>query len=137
MKNKTYLVQPVIKDAQKSNPTILRILLSEQFTQIDFGYAAPWMYIKGGWIDIAQQTYIRKVDSKEKFKLINALNIPISPERHDFETKSDWKVFSLFFEPIPIKDCVIEIIEKENPNENNFNYYGISLEDVKGIEVVV
>ena len=137
MKNKTYLVQPVIKDAQKSNPTLLRILLSEQFTQIDFGYAAPWMYIKGGWIDIAQQTYIRKVDSKEKFKLINALNIPISPERHDFETKSDWKVFSLFFEPIPIKDCVIEIIEKENPNENNFNYYGISLEDVKGIEVVV
>ena len=137
MKNKTYLVQPVIKDAQKSNPTILRILLSEQFTQIDFGYAAPWMYIKGGWIDIAPQTYIRKVDSKEKFKLINALNIPISPKRHDFETKSDWKVFSLFFEPIPIKDCVIEIIEKENPNENNFNYYGISLEDVKGIEVVV
>jgi hypothetical protein len=137
MKNKTYLVQPVIMDAQKSNPTILRILLSEQFTQIDFGYAAPWMYIKGGWIDIAPQTYIRKVDSKEKFKLINALNIPISPERHDFETKSDWKVFSLFFEPIPIKDCVIEIIEKENPNENNFNYYGISLEDVKGIEVVV
>jgi hypothetical protein len=137
MKNKTYLVQPVIKEAQKSNPTLLRILLSEQFTQIDFGYAAPWMYIKGGWIDIAPQTYIRKVDSKEKFKLINALNIPISPERHDFETKSDWKVFSLFFEPLPIKDCVIEIIEKENPNENNFNYYGISLEDVKGIEVVV
>jgi hypothetical protein len=136
MKNKTYLVQPVIKDAQKNNPTLLRILLSEQFTQIDFGYAAPWMYIKGGWIDIAPQTYIRKVDSKEKFKLINALNIPISPERHDFETKSDWKVFSLFFEPLPIKDCVIEIIEKENPNENNFNYYGISLEDVKGIEVV-
>ena len=68
MKNKTYLVQPVIKDAQKSNPTLLRILLSEQFTQIDFGYAAPWMYIKGGWIDIAPQTYIRKVDSKEKFK---------------------------------------------------------------------
>ncbi len=136
MKNKTYIVQPVIKDAQKSNPTILRILLSEQFTQIDFGYAAPWMYIKGGWIDIAPQTYIRKVDSKEKFKLINALNIPISPERHDFETKSDWKVFSLFFEPLPIKDCVIEIIEKENPNANNFNYYGISLENVKEIEVV-
>jgi hypothetical protein len=136
MKNKTYLVQPEIKEAQKSNPTLLRILLSEQFTQIDFGYAAPWMYIKGGWIDIAPNTYIRKVDSKEKFKLINALNIPISPERHDFETKSDWKVFSLFFEPLPIKDCVIEIIEKENPNENNFNYYGISLEDVKGIEVL-
>ena len=137
MKNKTYLVQPVIKDAQKGNPTILRILLSEQFTQIDFGYAAPWMYIKGGWIDIAPQTYIRKVDSKEKFKLINALNIPISPERHDFETKSDWKVFSLFFEPLPKKDCAIEIIEKENPNANNFNYYGISLEDVKGIEVII
>jgi hypothetical protein len=137
MKNKTYIVQPVIKDAQKNNPTILRILLSEQFTQIDFGYAAPWMYIKGGWIDIAPNTYIRKVDSKEKFKLINALNIPISPERHDFETKSDWKVFSLFFEPLPIKDCVIEIIEKENPNANNFNYYGISLEDVKEIEVII
>jgi len=137
MKSKTYLVQPVITEAQKSNPTLLRILLSEQFTQIDFGYAAPWMYIKGGWIDIAPKTYIKIVDSKEKFKLINALNIPISPERHDFETKSDWKVFSLFFEPIPIKDCVIEIIEKENPNKNNFNYYKISLENVKQIEMVI
>lgn len=136
MKNKTYLVLQKSDESNNSNPTILRILLSDQFTQIDFGYAAPWIYLKGGWIDIAPQTYLRKVDSKEKYKLLNTQNIPISPARHDFESKTDWKVFSLFFEPLPIKDSVIEIIESEKPNTNNFNYYDIKLENVKEIEVL-
>jgi hypothetical protein len=135
MKNKTYLVQPILDEAQNSNPTILRILLNEQFTRIDFGYAAPWIYVKGGWIDIAPNTFIRIVYTNEKFKLVNTQNIPISPDRHDFESKSDWKVFSLFFEPLPLKDCVIEIIEEENPNANNFNYYEISFKDVKQCEI--
>jgi len=136
MKNKTYLVLPKLDESNKSNPTILRILLNDEFTRIDFGYAAPWIYVKGGWIDIAPQTYLRKVDSKEKYKLLSAQNIPISPARHDFESKSDWKVFSLFFEPLPIKDGLIEIIEVEKPNANNFNYYDLKLENVKEIEVV-
>jgi hypothetical protein len=43
------------------------------------------------------------------------------------ESTEDWQVFTLLFEPIPIKDCVIDIIEEESPDENDFNFYGIQL----------
>ena len=65
-----------------------------------------------------------------------AINIPIAPARHDFESKADWKVFSLYFEPIPIVDCSINIIEEENPDSKDFNYYDIKLEQVKEVEMV-
>jgi hypothetical protein len=38
--------------------------------------------------------------------------------------------------PHPINDCVIDIIEEVNPNENDFNFYGIELNDVKVIELI-
>jgi hypothetical protein len=136
MKNKTYIAQPKINEKNRHNPSILRFILSESFTQVDFGYAAPWIYIKGGWIKIAPYSYLRINGSKEKFRLTNAINIPISPNKHEFETKQDWTVFSLFFEPIPLKDCVIDLIENDEPNENDFNYYGIELKDVKSVEVI-
>jgi hypothetical protein len=49
-------------------------------------------------------------------------NIPLSPERLDFEYVEDWTVFSLYFESLPIQDCSIEITEEEEevPRENYF-----------------
>lgn len=135
MKSKMYLVQPHVKEANEDNPTLLRIILTDQYTRIDFGYAAPWIYVKGGWIRIAPYSYIRIKGSKEKYALINAQNIPISPERHDFESIEDWKVFSLFFEAIPLKDCVIDIIEEETPSPDDFNFYEIKLENVKELVI--
>jgi hypothetical protein len=135
MKSKMYLVQPHVKEAQRDNPTLLRIILSDQYTRIDFGYAAPWIYAKGGWIHIAPYSYISIKGSNEKYGLINAQNIPISPDRHEFETIEDWKVFSLFFEALPLKDCVIDIIEEETPSPNDFNYYGITLENVRQLVI--
>jgi hypothetical protein len=136
MKNKTYIVQPKLNEQNRHNPSILRLILSESSTRVDFGYAAPWIYIKGGWIRIAPHSYLRIKGNKEKYCLISAINIPISPNKYEFETKEDWTVFSLFFEPIPLKDCVVDIIEEEKPNENDFNYYGIELNGVKNIEII-
>jgi hypothetical protein len=136
MKNKTYIVEPKINEKNRHNPRILRFILSESFTRVDFGYAAPWIYIKGGWIKIAPHSYLKIKSSKEKFHLINAINIPISPNKHEFETKQDWTVFSLFFEPIPLKNCVVDLIEEDEPNENDFNFYGIELNDVKSVEII-
>jgi len=133
MKKDTYVVQPIIKDANKNNPCILRFVMSEKSTRLDFGYAAPWIYKKGGWIRIAPYSYLKIKDSTKKYLLLRTHNIPISPDRHDFETIEDWKVFSLYFEPLPLKDCIVDLIEEENPTKNDFNYYGILLEGVQYI----
>jgi hypothetical protein len=133
MKNDTYVVHPLIKGANKNNPCLLRFVMNEKFTRLDFGYAAPWIYEKGGWIHIAPYSYLKVKDSKKKYLLLSAQNIPISPDRHDFETIEDWKVFSLYFEPLPTKDCIVDLIEEENPTKNDFNYYEILLEGVQNI----
>ena len=135
--NNTYVVQPIFEEQFKKNPVILRVVLSYEFTRIDFGYAAPWIYNKGGWIHIAPQTFIQVKSINERFKLTKAINIPIAPDRIDFESTEDWRVFSLYFEPIPINDCMIDIIEDENPDEKNFNYYNIELKNVKEVEQVI
>lgn len=125
-----YLVTLKVPEGQKNNPEVLRVILSKDFTQIDFGYVAKWIYERGGWIRIAPETFIQVDGSKHRFMLKEAHNITIAPEQFHFESKEDWTVFTLIFEPIPIKNCVIDIIECENPNDNDFNYYGLELVDV-------
>lgn len=132
-----FVVQPIIGEQRKQNPVILRVVLSTDYTRIDFGYAAPWIYIKGGWINIAPYTYLEVNSTGERFKLTEAINIPLAPDRHDFESQEDWRVFIVYFEPIPIADCSINIIEEENPESTDFNYYNIELKNVKDVEMVL
>jgi hypothetical protein len=134
--NKTFVVNPIIGEQRKKNPTVLRVILSELETRIDFGYAAPWIYVKGGWITIAPYTFIEVKCTGERFALTNATNIPYAPQRHDFQSKEDWCVFSLYFEPLPIKDCIINIVEEEKPDTTDFNYYDIVLKDVNEVEMI-
>jgi hypothetical protein len=134
---KCYLINFDTGNQKKKNPEILRILLSEQYTQIDFGYVAPWIYDRGGWIHIAAHTYIQVKGDKKKYTLKEAKNIPLAPYRLDFESTQDWRVFSLIFEPIPLKSCVINIIEQEYPSKNDFNFYSIKLKDATQKEVLL
>ena len=113
--NKTYLPTLEKGTQRKQNPEILRVILSDEFTRIDFGYVAPWIYIKGGWIKIAPYTFIQVHGSEKRYALKEAQNIPVAPARLDFESTEDWQVFTLFFEPIPLRDCTIDMIEEEKP----------------------
>ena len=122
-----YLAEIDTGKQRKTNPVIMRIILNDQFTRIDFGYCAPWISVRGGWIRIAQHTYIQVQGSDKKYVLIEAKNIPLAPEVFEFESKEDWRVFTLYFKPIPIKSCNINIIEEENPTKNDFNFYGVSV----------
>lgn len=122
-----YLAEIDTGKQRKTNPVIMRIILNDQFTRIDFGYCAPWIYIRGGWIRIAQHTYIQLQGSLKKYELIEAKNIPLAPEVFEFESKEDWRVFTLYFKPIPIKSCNINIIEEENPTKEDFNFYCVSV----------
>ena len=51
----------------------------------------------------------------------------VAPKRLNFQSTEDWKFFSLFFETLPAHDCVFNMIESENPTEDDFNFYNISL----------
>lgn len=134
-RKKRYLIAPNIGEQKKKNPVILRMILSEESTQIDFGYAAPSIYVNGGWIRIAPETYLQIHGSPIRYPLKQVKNIALAPEQLNFESKQDWCVFSLYFEPIPIQDCVFDMIETETPSPNDFNYYGIKLTSVKECEL--
>ena len=125
--NKYFLAELDAGNQAKSNPEILRVILSDQYTRIDFGYVAPWIYVRGGWITIAPHTCIKVNGRTKNYKLIEAKNIPLAPEQFEFESTEDWRVFSLYFEPIPLTDCQIDIIEQENPTQNDFNFYNVML----------
>ena len=126
-----------INEQEIQNPKMVRVVLTENYTRIDFGYTTPWFYEKGGWITISPDTYLKLKHLEHKFSLINTEGIAISPKRLDFESTEDWQFFSLFFEPIPSTDCVFDMIESDNPTKNDFNYYGIQLNLKNGFKVLV
>ena len=136
LKNESLLFEIPVLDTPKQNPLILRIILTDESTRVDFGYTTPWYYVRGGWIKISPDTYLQVEGSEKKYELQDAVGIPIAPQRTDFESTKDWQFFSLYFKPIPKKDCVINLIEVEKPTENDFNYYGIELKMGQGIGVL-
>lgn len=129
-KNNSLLFEIPNFETPKQNPKLLRIILTTEFTRFDFGYTTPWYYEKGGWIKISPKTYLQDISSNEKYLLKDATGIPISPERTDFQSTEDWQFFTLYFEPAPQKDCILNMIEVEKPTINDFNYYGIELKMV-------
>ena len=134
-KNETLLFEIPELDTPKKNPKVLRVLISKEFTRIDFGYTTPWYYDKGGWIKISPKTYIQVESSLEKYRLKEAVGIPIAPKRINFESTEEWQFFTLYFEPIPQQDCTLNMIEAEKPEPKDFNYYGIRLKMEDGAEV--
>ena len=137
MKKKNTLLFTVNKKGHaQSNPDLLRIILDTEYTKIDFGYTAKEMYIKGGWIRMEQDTFLEIKETGKRYVLTEAIGIPINPEHHYFESKKEWRYFSLYFPAIPQTNCTINIIEIENGSKNDFNYYDIELKMENGVEVL-
>ena len=121
MKNKTLLFTLNKKGHSRGNPDLLRITLFLDHTKIDFGYTAKEMYDSGGWIRIEQDTFIEIKETGKRYFLTHSEGIPINPEHHYFESKKEWRYFSLYFPAIPQNNCTINIIEIENGSKNDFN----------------
>ena len=136
MKNKTLLFTLNKKGHSRGNPDLLRITLFPDHTKIDFGYTAKEMYDSGGWIRMEKDTFIEIKETGKRYVLTQAIGIPINPEHHYFESKKEWRYFSLYFPAIPQTDCMINIIEIENGSKNDFNYYDIELKMENGVEVL-
>ena len=134
-KNKKLVFNLNVIGHGESNPILLRISLYPEITKIDFGYVTTDKYNYGGWIKIAPETFIENTATKERFVLTNAVGITIAPAKRNFESKKDWQYFSLYFPPIPQKDCILNIIEIIKGNKNDFNYYNVSLKMENAIEI--
>ena len=122
----------------RQNPSILRITVRENETQVDLGYSAYNIYTNGGWIRIHADTYLKDKKTGNQYKLTKAEGIPIAPLKLEFQTKTDWQYFSLFFEPLPQTDLIIDFIEPDSlvpsDNGNNFDFYGIRLNLADALE---
>lgn len=130
-KNIGYVISNPEHSRMNDNIQLLRITLTNIETKIDFGYQANDYYIKGGWIKINPKTYIKPSNGIQKLILTNATNIPYGPEKLHFNSTIEWRYFSLIFPPINPETIFFDLIEKENGTKNDFNFYGVRLDDEK------
>lgn len=133
--NVSYLINEPIYNAAKGRPRLLRIEFSPDYTKVDFGYQTTSYYVKGGWVRISKETFIRIKSTGEKLTLTRADNIPIAPTHHNFNTSKDWLYFSLYFPPIEFKSGKLDLIEADPGDPTDFNYYDITIDAKKGIEL--
>ena len=110
--------------------------MGSQTTRLDFGYAAPFYYIKGGWITIAPDTFLQIKGDIQRYQLKEAIGISQAPVKLKFKSTKDYQFFSLHFEPLPQKDLVFDMIEKLNGTPNDFNYFGIEIKLKEGVVVL-
>lgn len=133
--DKKYLFNLPQYEAGKENAKLLRIVLSPTYTKVDFGYSTMWYYIKGGWVRISKDTFLKIKNSDEKLVLLKADNIPVAPTQHHFKSNKDWLYFSLYFPPIPLNDCKMDLIESEKGTTDDFNYFDIDLKIKEAVEI--
>ena len=133
---KKILFQLNVLGHSETNPILLRMLVTPEFTKVDFGYTTTNKYIRGGWIKMAKETFIENVATKKRYKMIKASGITIAPQKHNFQSNKDWQYYSLFFEPMEQKDAIVNLIEIEKGTPNDFNYYNIEINLSDAIEMV-
>jgi hypothetical protein len=129
-KNTGYIISNPEHSKVNHNIQLLRITVTNTETKFDFGYQTTSYYVKGGWIKISPQTFIRPKGSNKTFILTNATNIPYGPEKLHFNSSIEWRYFSLHFPKLPEGIEVIDLIEKDPGTSDDFNFFGIKLNDL-------
>lgn len=102
--------------------SIKRIYKDKGHTCIEFEYDNQ--INRSGWVTIDKNTYIESIDTGEKFKMIEAQNITVDPQKHYFNSIYDKLNFTLIFPSLPTNTNKINFIETET---SSWRYYGISL----------
>lgn len=106
---------------------IEQITLNEDNTRIDFVYISPKDYKNGGWIQMDADCYIKPVGSIIRYKMIQAINIPIAPNKYHFKRSGQILRFSLLFPALPKEVKAIDFIEK-HAEGTYFNFFNIALQ---------
>jgi hypothetical protein len=93
-------------------------------TRIDFIYQSPQYYVNGGWIQIDPKTYIQCVHSGIQLPMLQAIGIPLAPQKHHFKKSGTYFTYSLIFGALPKTTTHIHCIEKAQRG-TYFNFYNI------------
>jgi hypothetical protein len=118
---------PVAQHTPSEHMGIEKISLNDDFTRIDFVYIAPKKYINGGWIQIDPQCFIRPIGNQTRYKMVQAINIPIAPAKYHFQSKGQVHHFTLLFPPLPKSVKQIDVIEKLAEG-TFFNFFSVALQ---------
>lgn len=73
-------------------------------------YTSP-KYTWGWWVNIFLTSYLVDKLSTDRLELIDAINIPISPDKHYLKHKGDCLNFTLVFPHIPKNWIMFDFIE--------------------------
>jgi len=137
-KNKVLLLaNPFVRHKNaSSNPTLLRLIWTNESLQIDFGYPTRSIYINGGWVNFGANAYLENVKNGKKYRLLSADNIVLSPDKVEFDYNKARLFFSIRFESIPLEEAVYNLFESDGRTENDFFYTGIHFNPKDLLEVI-
>jgi hypothetical protein len=70
-------------------------------TLVHCKYVSKDKYANGGWVNIYDTTFLVNPDTHDMLRLVQAYNVPISPEKHYFKQARQLKTFTLVFPRVP------------------------------------
>ena len=78
---------------------LLESFEEEGFTYLHCTYITSPRYISGWWVNICENCVL--TNAEEEIKMLNAMNIPLSPNKHFFKKFGDSLQFTLIFPAVP------------------------------------
>lgn len=82
----------------------------EGYTYLHCTYFTSPRYKRGWWVNINKESYL--INGKETIKMIQAINIPLSPEKHYLKKFGDCLRFTLIFPAVPNHWSCFNFIER-------------------------
>lgn len=79
-----------------------------------------------GWIRLNEDIQIKTPDNK-RYRYIKADGITIAPEMYHFKPGEEKHAFQVYFEPLPKRAKVFDILEVEPGTKFDFNFYGVNV----------
>jgi hypothetical protein len=80
-------------------------------TLVNCKYVSKDKYANGGWVNIYDTTFLVNPDTHDMLRLVQAYNVPISPEKHYFKVARQIKSFTLVFPRVPKYWRIFNLLE--------------------------
>lgn len=71
----------------------------------------------GGWINISPKSYLKGNDANDRLPLLQAIGVPIAPEKHLYNGHHESLQFTLLFKGLPSSWSFFSFIEEAEEGE--------------------
>jgi len=109
----------------------------EGFTYLHCTYYTSPNWDAGWWINIWKTSYLSSNTSSDKLELLNAIGVPLAPDKVYLKGKGDYIKFTLIFPAVPKDWSIFNFIELcggsnglsiSNINRNNTGVYKVRIQ---------